>query len=663
MKPKKFFLELKRRKVYRVAAAYAVLSWLLVQIVTQTFPFFEIPSWAVRLVILLLVLGFPVALVLSWAFDLTREGVVRTDEASPSRPEVTSPPPQLRRLPAAEKSIAVLPFENLSDDHENEYFADGIQDDVLANLARIADLKVISRTSVRQYRTGTRNLREIGEELGVANILEGTVRRAGNRVRVNAQLINAANDLHLWANTFDRELTDLFALQSELAEQITIALRANLSPEEKAGLKSHATANLEAYENYLRARDLFRWSGAGDPRENGEKALRYLDRAIGLDPNFALAYTLASRWHAELFWYGLDRSSERLEKAKEAAKTALRLRPDAADGHVALAFYHYYGFRDYEEACERLELAQRATPNNAEIWDAFGAINRRQGRWVAALTHLEKAHNLDPRNAAGIWDLAETYGALGRMQEAESAIREGLDVNPEAHFFTLLRATLALRNSGEAAPLRLALKEIPQEFDPGGSVTLVAFRLHMMERNYDEAARVLAAATHVRYNDTGLGTTAGMVDGYSFPRAWLEGLLARGRGDEAAARGAFSATLKYVEDDLCCCSNDAKAIMMRAFAHAALGQNVEAREDAEEASAMLSISLDAYDGPMLATNLAAVYVETGETEKAVTLLESLRGIPMAPTPGALRLEREWDPIRSEPRFQALCEAQPGSSAQ
>ncbi len=269
-----------------------------------------------------------------------------------------------------EKSIAVLPFENLSDSQENEYFADGIQDDVLANLAKIADLKVISRTSVRQYKTGLRNLREIGEALGVAHILEGTVRRAGNRVRVNVQLINARTDAHIWADTFDRELLDLFALQSELAEKITVALRANLSPREKASLRIHSTADLEAYENYLRARDLFRWSGAGDPRENGEKALRFLERAVKRDPQFALAYCQISRWHTELYWFGYDRKTARVEQGKAAAEMALRLQPDLGDAHLALAYYHYFGFRDYDRARAELEIARRTTPNDAEVWDA-----------------------------------------------------------------------------------------------------------------------------------------------------------------------------------------------------------------------------------------------------------------------------------------------------
>ncbi|HMJ05510.1 MAG TPA: tetratricopeptide repeat protein, partial [Chthoniobacterales bacterium] len=584
--------------------------------------------------------------VLAWAFDITPEGVQRTDEI---RSETAQPPPPV--IP--EKSIAVLPFENLSIEQENEYFADGIQDDVLANLAKISDLKVISRTSVRQYRIGTRNLREIGAELGVAHILEGTVRRAGNRVRLNVQLINAATDAHIWADTFDRELTDLFALQSELAEQITVALRANLSPQEKANLKIHSTSNLEAYENFLRARDLFRWSGAGDPRENGERALRYLERALVLDPQFALAHTLASRWHAELFWFGLDRSCARLEKAREAAEAALRLRPEGGDGHLALAYYHYFGFRDYERAREELEAARRATPNDAEIWDAFGAIDRRQGRWADCIQHLEKARGLDPRNTSGIWNVAETYALLGRLPEAERAIAQGLEVNPEAHFFSLLRGTIALRNTGEKEPLRAALREVPREFDPGGGVTLVALRLSLMEDDHAEAARLLAASPLERYNDPGLGTLAGSLDGYSFPRAWLEGCIARARGDEESARKAFGAALEDVEHDLGCCADDAKAILMQAFVYAALGQKEEALRYGEEAVAILPISRDAYDGPVLATNLAAIYVQLGEMDRALTLLHSLRGLPMAATPGTLRVEREWDPIRAHPRFQEL----------
>ena len=271
MNAKKFFAELKRRKVYRVAVAYAIVSWLLIQIATQVFPFFEVPMWAVRLVIILLALGFPVALLLAWAFDLTPEGIKRTDDLDEAQQQKAASGSKSIRAthiaPPPEKSIAVLPFENFSDDMQNAYFADGIQDDILSSLAKVADLKVTSRTSVRQYKTGTRNLREIGEALGVAYILEGSVRRESNRVRINAQLIDARTDQHVWNDTYDREITDLFELQSELARRISFALRANLSPREKASLQIHPTANMAAYELFLRARDLFRWSGSGGARE------------------------------------------------------------------------------------------------------------------------------------------------------------------------------------------------------------------------------------------------------------------------------------------------------------------------------------------------------------------------------------------------------------
>src|SRR2546423_4415080 len=316
MNTRKFFTELKRRKVYRVAVAYAVMAWVLIQIATQVFPFFEIPTWAVRLIVVALVLGFPVALFLSWAFDLTPGGIVRTEDIETTK----SAAPVVRPEPP-EKSIAQLPFENLSDQQQNTYLAARIQDDILSSLAKIADLKVISRTSVRQYRTGTRNVREIGEALGVAYVMEGTVRRDSNRVRINAQLIDARTDLHVWNDSYDREISDLFALQTELARRIAFALRANLSPQEKASLQVHPTSDLDAYDLFLRARDLFRWSGSGDPRENGERALRLLEDAIRRDPHFAVAYCLTSRFHGELYWFGFDRTRSRPTQMKSAAAT------------------------------------------------------------------------------------------------------------------------------------------------------------------------------------------------------------------------------------------------------------------------------------------------------------------------------------------------------
>jgi TolB-like protein/Flp pilus assembly protein TadD len=639
-----FFAELKRRKVYRVAIAYAVVAWLLIQIATQVFPFFEIPNWAVRLIVMLLVLGFPVALILSWAFDITPEGIKRTEDVAPG-------PGHKEDVP--QKSIAVLPFENLSDDQQNTYFADGIQDDILSNLAKVADLKVISRTSVRQYRGGARNLREIGVALGVAHILEGTVRRSGNRVRVNAQLINARTDAHVWADSFDREINDLFVLQSELAEKIASALRANLSPWEKASLHVHPTADLDAYDLYLRARDLFRWSGAGDPRVNGEKALRLLEDALARDPQFALAHSLASRFHAELYWFGHDRSRQRLAKAKAEADTALRLRPDLGDARLALAYYHYYGGREYKLAREELVMALRATPNDAEVWDGAAAVDRREGRWEDAVANFEKARQLDPRNAAVIWNLAETYSCLRRYAEAERGFSDGLTVNPQAHLFSLARATINLRSNGDTTSLRTALDNIPRDFDPGGAVTTVALRVSLMNRDYDRAARLLEASAYREFNDQGIGGTAAALDGYTFPKAWYEGLVARGQGDVERARQHFQAARGAVEADVRQSADDAKTQMMRGLIDAALGRKEAAVRAGLRAVELLPMAKDSYDGPVLATNLAVIYAQLGESELAIQQLSSLVNVANGPTIGTLRIEPEWDPLRGDPRFEKL----------
>jgi TolB-like protein/Tfp pilus assembly protein PilF len=642
--PRNFFSELKRRKVYRVAIAYIVAAWVLAQVATQIGPFLEIPNWGIRLILLALALGFPIALILSWAFDITPQGIVRTDDDAPAVP---------RAVPVPDKSIAVLPFENLSDDQANTYFADGIQDDILSSLAKVADLKVISRTSVRQYRGGSRNLREIGAALGVAHVLEGTVRRVGNRVRVNAQLIDARTDAHVWADTFDREMEDLFALQSELAEQIAAALRANISPREKANLQIHPTADLDAYDLYLRARDLFRWSGAGDPRENGEKALRLLGQALDRDPQFALAHALASRFHAELYWFGYDRSNDRLMRAKSEAETALRIHPELGDARLALAYYHYYGGHEYDLARKQLALAQQATPNDAEVWDGAAAVDRRQGQWQEAVANFEKAWQLDPRNASVIWNLAETYACLGRYEEAKRVFAQGLAVNPNAYLFALAEAAIDLKKAGDPAPLIAALESIPHDFDPGGAVTTVAVRLHLMKREYEKAAQTLGRSHHQEFNDSGIGGTAGSLDGYTFVKEWYEGLAARGQGAASRAERLFETALRLVEADPRQCSCDAKTNSMLGLINAALGRKEEAVAYGSRAVELLPVSLDAYDGPVMQTNLAVIYAQTGEMDRAIEQLTMLLKTPNGPTPGTLRVEPEWDALRKDPRFEKL----------
>ena len=398
-----FFEEVKRRKVYRVAAAYIIAAGGIIQLASATFPAWELPNWSLRLVILLLLVGFPIALILAWAFDITAQGIRAT-------PDTAAPTTRRRRniimliatgviISAAtgfflmprvaahkvDKSIAVLPFENLSDEKENAYFADGIQDDVLTNLSKISDLRVISRTSVMQYRGRPTNLRDIGKALGVSNILEGSVRRSGNRVRVNVQLIDANTDEHVWASDYDRDVTDVFAIQSDLAREIANALQAKLSPAEKSQMTQKPTENGEAYLAFVQAHDL---SCEVEDFEKLKQSEQLYQRAIELDPNFALAiarYSQLESWIAR----DIDRAPERREKARALAERALELLPDLPEAHLALGYSYYWGDNNYDAGLKEFEIAQRGLPNEAEVYLAIGAIQRRQGKWIESTASME----------------------------------------------------------------------------------------------------------------------------------------------------------------------------------------------------------------------------------------------------------------------------------
>src|SRR5499427_8787133 len=410
-----FFEEVQRRKVYRVAAAYIIAAGFIIQIGSAVFPAWELPNWAFRLVVVLLLIGFPIALILAWAYDVTPQGIRATP--TPSTPGshrrrnvimliaigvIISAAAGFFLLPRVsarkiDKSIAVLPFQNLSDEKENTYFADGIQDDILTNLSKIGELKVISRMSVMSYRgDGLRNAREIGKALGVATLLEGSVRRVANRVRVSVQLINADNDEHLWAEDYDRDLTDVFAIQTDLAQKIASALQAKLSPNEKARLDHRPTQDPNAYLLYVQAHD---YANKMDLfHDTSLKAEPLFEQAIKLDPNFALAFaglSMAESW----LYHSSDPIPARRDKARFNADEALRLQPNLPEGHLALGFSYYYGDRDYNRALAEFEIAKHGLPNESQAYSAIGAIQRRQGKWGESNANFEKAATLDPKNA------------------------------------------------------------------------------------------------------------------------------------------------------------------------------------------------------------------------------------------------------------------------
>jgi len=427
-----FFSELKRRNVYKVAVAYAVVAWLLIQIATQVFPFFEIPNWAVRLVVLAMIAGFPIALVIAWAFELTPEGVklTATADAMPTAAQrtrhawiyvvivgavvsiglfflgrYTAEKTTASRSTEAtadstsiQKSIAVLPFKNLSREPDNAYFAEGIQDEILTQLAKIADLKVIARTSTQKYKSAPDNLHEVGKQLGVDNILEGSVQRSGDLVHVNAQLIRADTNAHLWAESYDCKLSEgVFAVEVEVAQKVASALHAKLTGAEEQELAVKPTNNPDAYDAYLRGLAFDAHSSYS--ADATKAAIDSYERAVQLDPNFALAWARLSRAHANMYFRNGDATVIRRDAAKRSLENAQKLQPNSGETRLALGYYQYWVLRDYPLAKSTFELVRQTLPGDSEVLQALGAVTRREGNWDESVSYWQQALALDPRNA------------------------------------------------------------------------------------------------------------------------------------------------------------------------------------------------------------------------------------------------------------------------
>src|SRR5882724_10257382 len=566
-----FFAELKRRNVYKVAVAYAIVAWLLIQVATQVYPFFEIPNWAVRLVVLLLILGFPIALFLAWAFEITPEGIKRAEDVSPQesitkhtgrklvwltallaviaagllafqllRPKsattaAASTTSTTASAALPEKSIAVLPFENLSRDPDNAFFTDGVQDEILTDLAKVADLKVISRTSVMQYKSGVqRNLREIGQQLGVAHLLEGSVQRAGGKVRVNAQLIDARTDGHQWAQSFDRDIADVFTIQSEIAKAIADQLRAKLSPTEKTAIEQPPTSDVTAFDLYNRAKNiLLTTSFNANVQPLYFQAVELLNQAIARDRSFFEAYCLLAYAHDNLYFIANDHTPARLALAETAIQSAFRLRPDAGEAHLARAENLYRGYLDYDGALAELELARRTLPNDAHLFQLTGSIRRRQGLWEESIRSLERAVDLDPRNIHTLQQIADSYGFLRRYAEAKSVYDRALAIAPDDIETKVGRANRELDWRADTKPLHQLIDSI-QVTNPAATQTIADGWLicALAERDAGAARNAVIAA----------GENPALTDEtVEFSRPFMEGVIARMTNDDAGARAAFTA--------------------------------------------------------------------------------------------------------------------------
>ena len=654
-----FFEELRRRKVYRVAIAYVVVSWALAQGLAQVLPVFDISNSVIRVVIALLLIGFPVALVLAWVFDVTSQGIRAT--STPSVPVarrrrnlimliaigvIISVAAGFFLLPRAsarkvDKSIAVLPFQNLSDEKENAYFADGMQDDILTNLSKIGDLKVISRTSVMSYRDGARNAREIGKSLGVGTLLEGSVRRSGNRVRVNVQLINANNDEHIWAEDYDRELTDVFAIQTDLAQKIASALQAKLSPNEKARLDRRPTRDSDAYLLYVQAHG---YANRPDRfRDTSLKAEELFEQAIKLDRNFAAAYAGLSMVESWLYHESEPIPAHR-EKARLNAEESLRLQPNLPEGHLALGFSYYYGDRDYERALSEFEIAKRDLPNEADAYSAIAAIQRRQGKWAESTANFEKAVSLDPKNANVLFNLGLNYMAQRDFETADKIFDRAIAADPQAFASRGMKSALAIAWKGDVGFVEKQLSLVPGEFDPDGLVTAARVGILMLQRKFADALKLLQQfrGETLLYPDTG-----------PCPKAFLEGRLYLYQGDKTKAQAAFERARPVAEQLVRDAPGDPGRHVQLGAVLAGLGLKEEAVNEGRKAVESVPESQDAFEGPQATAALAEIYAWVGEYDEAFRLLDHLLKVPNGLTVPALKLDPVWDPLRKDPRFQAL----------
>ena len=665
-----FLTGLKEHRLYRVALGYGVGAWLVLQVAAIVLPGFGAPAWMLRALMILLALGFGAALLAGWTYDRRVAGRSLLPHATAGRVGwlVTALLPAaavtgfflLRPLPRpaagasnqttaapavpalSEKSVAVLPFENLSDDKANSYFTDGVQDEILTDLAKVADLKVIARASVRQYRADApRDLRAIAAELGVAHVLTGSVQRAGNQVRVRAQLIDTRTSTEQWAESYLKALDDVFAIQSEIALAIVGQLQARLSPQEKSAIDQAPTADLAAYDLYLRARDIFERNEGLPGADRVAEAIPLLEQALARDPKFLGAQCLLARVHGVLY-RTRDHTPARLEQFSAAVQGAVRLAPDAGETHLALANYHYQR-RDYAPVAAELALAGRALPNDPQIPQLTGYMLRRQGRWDEAVRSLEAALGLDPRNFVLLGQLVGAYSFMHRYADLERLLQRMLAVKPGDPVTRLRLTEVPLFARADLRPYQAALAtllaenpDLASELDDPGTA--------LYERSPAAYARALA-----HLPPEGFAVAGGLL----VPRAFWEGVYAHVQGDAARARDAFTAARVEVAKTVAARPDSAIALSYLGLIDAELGRKEEAIAEGRRACEMLPVAKDAIIGPDVLETLAQIYALTGEKAAAVETLMALTRVPNNLSYGDLKLDPTFDELRGDSSFEAL----------
>ena len=547
---------------------------------------------------------------------------------------------------STEKSIAVLPFESLSESKSDSYFADGVQDEILNNLAKIAQLKVICRTSVMQYRADAkRDLHQIASALGVTNVLEGTVRRDGNHVRVSTELVDARNDNTIWADSYDRDLTDIFAIQSEIAQNVASRLSAQLSPEERKDIEEKPTNNLEAYDLYLQAKQLLEanyWVSPGNEKQIYSNIISLLEEATRKDSKFALAYCLLTKAHDMLYVDWIDHTPERRARADAAVNEALRLRPDLPEAHLALANHLYYCYRDFERARVQIEIAAQTLSNNPDVLEVKALIDRVQGRWEKAIVGLERAVTLDPQNPELLGNLGETYRVLRRYRDFDRIYNRLIALEPDKPMFLLDRAHVTFEQNADVKSARAACDALPASLKGDPLVRRERFYYAICARDFAAAKEIISNS-----QNEDLRFLMALVP-VQIVKLQLE--FVQGNRPSTEEFGTAREQLyRKVEAN----STDPFLLVVLALTDLALGQKEQSIEQARRALEMRPISGDAYEGPFVARNVAMVYAMADQSDLAFEQLEMLAQMPGNLTYGDLHANPYWDRLRKDPRFDKL----------
>ena len=547
-----------------------------------------------------------------------------------------------------ENSIAVLPFENLSNDKDDAFFADGVQDDVLTKLARISELRVISHTSVMHYR-GNQDPRKVGKALGVLHLLDGTVRRYGGKVHVNARLVNARTGTHVWAEEYDRDLHEVFAIEAELAQSVASQLGAKVSADETTAMEERPTKDLIAYDLYVHAAPLIEESlyYGLNSETNLFKAVELLNQAVARDPTFLLAYCQLARAHDAIYWNALDHTQGRLELAKSAVNSALKLNPESGEAHFASALHFYYGYLDYDRAREELAVALRTLPNNARIFELNGYIDRRQARWNDAVRNLECAVELDPRNDDIFFGTGFTYLCARDYKRAREIANRALALPTKNNYARLLPVWIDFHELADTRPWRAVLEKILAE-NPASArdLTRGRFFVSLYERDPVAAERALATLDYPVMNARGIGAV-------KFSPAYAKGLLARLKGDAAGADAAFSAARAQQEEAVRTGPDDASKLCYLGLIDASLGRKEDALREGRRAVELLPSTKDALNGTEVLYFYAVICAWTGERDQAIQQLQTLARLPAGVSYGEICLDPFWDPLRGDPRFEKI----------